>query len=120
MHRHIKNIIDDRIRYICKEINNLDETQITGIEEDDYIGYKNFKEFYNWVLTLKPKDVWDKGISQQSPYKIKTNIKSGKHLNPRVKVVKIMLTLFKKQQTLGKDKQCKTSVIKTVNTSVNF
>jgi hypothetical protein len=59
-------------------------------------------EFYNWILSLKTKDVKEKGISQQALYKIKTKIKSGKHLNPRVKVVKILLTLFKKQQMYGK------------------
>ena len=56
---------------------------------------------------MKPKDVKDKGISQQAPYKIKTKIKSGKYLNPKVKVVRILLTLFKKQQMLGKSKPCK-------------
>jgi hypothetical protein len=43
---------------------------------------------------LKPKDVRDKGISRQTLYKIKTKIKSGTQLNPRVKVVKILLKLY--------------------------
>lgn len=34
------------------------------------------------------------GISRQALYKIKAKIKSGKHLNPRVKIVKILLTLY--------------------------
>ena len=93
---HRKHIIADRIRYIGKETNNIDETQITGIEEDDYLEYDNLREFYNWILSLKPRDVRDEGISQQALYKIKTKIRSGKHLNPRVKVVKILLTLFRK------------------------
>ena len=38
---HRKHIIAERIRYIGKETNNLDETQITGIEEDDYLEYDN-------------------------------------------------------------------------------
>jgi hypothetical protein len=92
-----KYIIADKIRYIGKETNNLDETQITGIEESDYLEYDNLMEFYNWILLLKPKDVRDKGISQQALYKVKTRIKSGKNLNSRVKVVKILLTSFKKQ-----------------------
>ena len=32
-----KHIIANRIRYISKRTNNIDETQITGIEEDDYL-----------------------------------------------------------------------------------
>ena len=52
---HRKHIVADRIRYIGKETNNIDETQIIGIEEDDYIEYDNVMEFYNWILSLKPK-----------------------------------------------------------------
>ena len=108
---HRKHIIADRIRYIGKETNNLDETQITGIEEDDYLEYDNLREFYNWILSLKPRDVRDIGISQQALYKIKTKIRSGKHLNQRVKIVKVLLTLFKKQQILGKSKPCKSLLL---------
>ena len=80
--------------------------EVIGID-DDYPEYENVMEFYNWILSLKPKDVRDKEISQQALYKIKTKIKNGKQLNPRVKVVKILLTLFTKQQMLGKSKPCK-------------
>ena len=89
-----KHVIADRIRYIGKETNNLDESQITGIDADSYLEYENLREFYDWVLTLKPRDVKNKGISQQSLYKIKTRIKSGNHLNLKVKVVKILLKLY--------------------------
>ena len=104
---HRKHIIAYRIRYIGKESNNLDKVSVLGTDEDSYLEYENLEEFYDWTLSLKPKEVKDKGISQQALYKIKTKIKSGKHLNPRVKVVKILLTLFKKQQMLGKSKPCK-------------
>ena len=63
---HRKYIIADRIRYIGKETNNLDETMVTDIDEDSYLEYENLKEFYDWVLNLKPKDVRDKGISDLS------------------------------------------------------
>jgi hypothetical protein len=91
---HRKHIIADRIRYIGKETNNLDETMVTGIDDNSYLEYENLREFYDWVLNLKPKDVRDKGISQQSLYKVKTRIKSGNHLNLNVKVVKILLKLY--------------------------
>ncbi|MCL4325835.1 MAG: hypothetical protein M1481_03295 [Candidatus Thermoplasmatota archaeon] len=65
-----------------------------GIDNNSYLEYDNVREFYDWILTLKPKDVRDMGISQQSLYKIKTRIKSGKHLNLKVKVVKILLKLY--------------------------
>ena len=67
---------------------------VTGIDDNSYPEYENLREFYDWVLTLKPRDVKNKGISQQSLYKIKTRIKSGNHLNLKVKVVKILLKLY--------------------------
>ena len=79
-----KHIIADRTRYIGKESNNLDEVSVLCIDEDSYLEYENLKGFYDWVLTLKPKDVRDEGISQQALYKNKTKTKSGKHLNPKV------------------------------------
>ncbi|MEM4091000.1 MAG: hypothetical protein QXQ46_09735 [Thermoplasmatales archaeon] len=32
------------------------------------IEYENLEEFYNWVLKLKPKDLRNKGISQEAFY----------------------------------------------------
>ncbi|MGP6220499.1 hypothetical protein [Caldiplasma sukawensis] len=92
---HKKHILANRIRYIGKETNNLDETQITGIEEDDYLEYHDVMEFYNWILWLKPKDVRDKGISERGLKREKAEIRSGKMLNPNTKIVKIILQLYK-------------------------
>jgi hypothetical protein len=98
---HRKHIIADRIRYIGKETNNLDEVEITGLDEDDYLEYTkdheivNSKEFLDWVLTLKPKNVRDKGISKMALWKVKDKIRQGKQLNPKSKIVKILLRLYK-------------------------
>ena len=43
---------------------------------------------------LKPKDVRDKGILERTLYKIKLKIKQGKQLNPKTKIVKILIELF--------------------------
>jgi len=46
------------------------------VNEDDYSEYTkdheiaNSEEFKQWILTLKPKDVMDKGISERTLYKI--------------------------------------------------
>ncbi|MGC8692183.1 MAG: hypothetical protein ACP5RZ_04100, partial [Thermoplasmata archaeon] len=92
---HRKHIIADRIRYIGKETNNLDETQITGVEDDDYIEYENLEEFKQWTLTLKPKDVRDYGISKMALWKIKDKIKQGKLLNPKTKIVRKLIQIYK-------------------------
>jgi hypothetical protein len=99
---HRKHIIADRIRFIGKESNNLEEN-LYGIEEPEYLEYKNNKEFFDWILTLKPKDVKDKGISKRTLNKIKHKIKRGKILNPKTKIVKILILLYKETKLNDKD-----------------
>ena len=98
---HRKHIIANRIRYIGKETNNLDETQITGIEDDDYLEYDNLKEFYNWILSLKPKDVKDNGISERELKRKKAKIRKGKRLNFKTKVNKTLLSVYKSRLITG-------------------
>ena len=90
-----KHIIADRIRYIGKETNNLDETMVTGIDKDSYLEYENLREFHDWVLNLKPKDVRDKGISKMALWKVKDKIRHGLTLNPKTKIIKILIELYK-------------------------
>jgi hypothetical protein len=99
---HRKHIIADRIRFIGKESNNLEEN-LYGIEEPEYLEYKNNKEFFDWILTLKPKDVKDKGISKRTLNKIKHKIKQGKILNPKTKIVKILIQLYNHTKLDGND-----------------
>jgi len=89
-----KHIFADKIRYIGKESNNLDESQVMGIKDDSYLEYVNLEEFREWLLALKPKDVKDNGISERTLYKIKFKIKQGKQLNSKTKIVKILIELF--------------------------
>jgi len=74
---HKKHIIADRIRYIGKESNNIDEASIFGIDDDSYLEYENIEDFKQWILSLKPKDVRDKGISKQTLWNIKERIRKN-------------------------------------------
>ena len=80
---HRKHIYTERIRYIGKESNNLDEASIIGVNEDDYTEYTkdheivNSVEFKLWVLSLRPKDVRNKGISKQTLWNIKKRIRKN-------------------------------------------
>ncbi|MEM3186301.1 MAG: hypothetical protein QXQ39_06450, partial [Conexivisphaerales archaeon] len=65
------------------------------IDRDSYIEYENLEEFYDWVLTLKPKNVRDKGISRKALRDIKEKIKANKTLNPKTKIVKILINEYK-------------------------
>jgi len=100
---HRKDIVVNRIRYIGKESNNLDDN-LTGIEVPDYLEFSNDHEilknngFTDWILSLKPKGVWDKGISKMTLWKIKNKIKLGKELNPKTKIIKILIQLYKESK----------------------
>ena len=74
---HRKNIIADRIRYIGKESNNIDEASVLGIDDDSYLEYENIEDFKQWIISLKPKDVRDKGISKQNLWNIKERIRKN-------------------------------------------
>ena len=63
--------------------------------EGSYIEYENPQEFYNWVLSLKPKDVRDKGISERRLKKIKQKIRNGKGLKNRSKILRILAQTYK-------------------------
>jgi len=92
---HRKHIITDRIRYIGKESNNIDEASVLGIDNNSYLEYENIEDFKQWILSLKPKDVKDKGISEREQKRQKAKIRKGKQLNPKVKIVKILIQLHK-------------------------
>jgi len=69
-----KHIVVNGIRYIEKESNNIDEASVLGIDDDSYLEYENIEDFKQWILSLKPKDVRDKGISKQTLWNIKKRI----------------------------------------------
>ena len=90
-----KHIIADRVRYIGKESNNLDETQVTGIDEDSYLEYFNSNAFKDWLLALKPKDVKDKGISERGLRNFRQKIREGKGLKNKSKIAKTLFECYK-------------------------
>ena len=74
---------------------------ITGIEDNDYLEYENLMEFYNWVLTMKPKNVRDDGISERELKRKKADIRKGKRLNFKTKVNRILLSIYKSRPITG-------------------
>jgi hypothetical protein len=47
---------------------------------------------------LKPKDVKDKGMSKMALWKIKNEIKLNRKLNPKTKIIKILIQLYKESK----------------------
>ena len=96
---HRKHIVVNRIRYIGKESNNIDETSVLGIDDDSYLEYENIEDFRQWILSLKPKDVRDKGISERRLRNFKQKIKSGKGLKNKSKIARILFEYYKSKST---------------------
>jgi len=92
---HRKHIVVNRIRYIGKESNNLDEASVLGIDDDSYLEYDNIEDFKQWILSLKPKDVRNKGISKQSLSYTKSRIRKGSGLIRETKINEILFKLYK-------------------------
>jgi hypothetical protein len=63
----------------------------------------NSKEFLDWIFSLMPKDVRNKEISERELKKQKAKIRSGKTVNPKTKIVKILLKLYKETMLNNKD-----------------
>jgi len=86
------------IRYIGKESNNL-EDNLTSLDDTDYLEYENIEDFKQWILSLKPKDVRDKGISERGLRIFKQKIKNGKGLKNKSKIVRILFEYYKSKST---------------------
>jgi hypothetical protein len=93
-----KHIVVDRIRYIGKESNNIDESMVFGLDEDSYLEYNNLKEFYDWVLSLRPKDVRDRGISERGLRNFKQKIRQGKGLKNSSKIARTLNEMYKSKK----------------------
>jgi hypothetical protein len=87
-----KHILADRIQYIGKGSNNLNNT-INSLDDVNYLEYAkdheivNSKEFLDWIFSLMHKDVMDKEILKMALWKVKNKIKHDKQLNPKIKSV---------------------------------
>ena len=95
---HRKHIVVNRIGYIGKESNNL-EDNLTGIEEPDYLEFENPEDFKQWILSLKPKDVRGKGISGRNLRNFKQKVKNGKGLKNKSKITRILFEYYKSKST---------------------
>ena len=71
--------------------------KVIGID-DDYPEYENVMEFYDWILSLKPKDVKDKGISKQDLSYAKNQIKKGIEVRRKTKLIKVLMPMYKSKE----------------------
>jgi len=92
---HRKHIVVNRIRYVGKESNNLD-ANLAGIEDPDYLEYENVEDFKQWILSLKPKDLRDNGISQQTLWNIKERIRKNE-IKYKSRALKEIYSVYKER-----------------------
>ncbi|MEO9307469.1 MAG: DNA polymerase [Nitrososphaera sp.] len=76
-----KHVTVSNVVHIGKESNNLDESEVLGVDSDSYEVYEKiedldekFKKISEKVLKLNPRDVKKFGISRQTLWNIKKNI----------------------------------------------
>jgi hypothetical protein len=97
---HRKHINADRIRYIGKESNNLDDN-LSGLDGPDYLEYTkdheivNSDEFKLWVLSLRPRHVKNNGLSKWGLERTQVKIKHNEILNPKTKTIKLLINMYK-------------------------
>ena len=65
-----------------------------GIDEDSCLEYENLKEFYEWILSLKPKDVRAMGISKKTLWNIKHKIRSNENFKHKSKPLRTLRKLY--------------------------
>jgi hypothetical protein len=77
-----------------KELNKLYEANQNGVKEADYLEYFNLREFYEWILSLKPKDVKEIEISERGLRNVIQKIRKGNGLKNRSKIIKILFEKY--------------------------
>lgn len=97
-----KSIVVSRIIHIGKESNDLDKVQTFGLDSNSYVVYENenelerkFKELSNKILLLSPKDVRKFGISRQTLWNVKNQIKINNHngISNKIKTILVYVII---------------------------
>lgn len=83
-----RHVVVSGIVHIGKESNNLEESELLGVGFGNYELYENledldekFRKISDRVLALKPRDVKKVGISKQTLWNTKQNVRSKKIQN---------------------------------------
>ncbi|MEX0764221.1 MAG: hypothetical protein WEC35_07645 [Nitrosopumilaceae archaeon] len=71
-----KNLKITNIAYIGKESNDLEESEVVGIDDETYLQYQNEKIPIKKILNLTPKEAKKCGIVKTQLYRIRKVIKS--------------------------------------------
>lgn len=91
-----KHIDIGDIEYIGKESNNLEETEVIGVSDNDYVIYDNKSEqkITDVIRNMITKDARRIGLSKMQMFRLKKKIKEGKPIVLKKKTVNKLLKLY--------------------------
>ncbi|MGI0100268.1 MAG: hypothetical protein ACREBH_00890, partial [Candidatus Micrarchaeaceae archaeon] len=77
-----KHIDIDGIEHIGKESNNLEETEVIGVSDNDYVVYDNKTEqrIMDIIKDMTTKDARRIGLSKRHLFRLKKKVKQGKEI----------------------------------------
>ena len=85
-----KQIVIGDIEHIGKESNNLEESEVIGVSDNDYVIYDNRTEqkIADVIRNMPTKDARHIGLSKRHLFRLKKQIKEGKKIVLKRKTVK--------------------------------
>ena len=77
-----KQIVINDIEHIGKESNNLEETEVIGISDNDYVIYDNKIEqkIADIIKNMTTKDARHIGLSKRHLFRLKKKVQQGKQI----------------------------------------
>ena len=90
-----KQIVIDDIEHIGKESNNLEESEVIGVSDNNYVVYDNKTEqkITDVIKNMTTKDAKRIGLSKMQMFRLKKKIKEGKKIVLKKKTLKKLITV---------------------------
>ena len=88
-----KQIIINDVEHIGKESNNLKESEVIGVSDNDYVIYDNKTEqkIADVINNMATKDARRIGLSKRHLFRLKKRIKEGKKIELERKTLKKLI-----------------------------
>ena len=90
-----KQIVINDIEHIGKESNNLEESEVIGVSDDNYVIYDSRTEqkIAGAIRNMTTKDARRIGLSKIQMFRLKKKIKEGKKIVLKKKTIKKLLKI---------------------------
>ena len=85
-HLQISNVIT-----IGKESNNLEDSEVIGVDEKSYVLYQNQKIDKEIILNMSVKDAKQLGIAKNQLYRLKKSVRNGTFKPSKKTISRLMI-----------------------------